>query len=63
MLTFGDSFGAKNVTFALSLSPKVLEALEELRGASEERVAEAARSASPPSANTVSAHVVEVDQR
>ena len=48
------------MTFALSLSPKVLESLEELRGASEERIAEVARSASPPSANTVAVHIVEV---
>jgi saccharopine dehydrogenase-like NADP-dependent oxidoreductase len=48
------------VTFALSLSPNVLESLKELRGASEERIAEAARSASPPSAKTVSVHIVEV---
>jgi lysine 6-dehydrogenase len=60
VLTFGPSFGTPNVTFALSLSPKVLESLEELRGASEERIADVARSASPPSANTVSVHVVEV---
>lgn len=59
VLTFGDSFGAKHVTFALSLSPQVLELLQELAEASEERVAEAARAASPPSPNTVSAHVVE----
>ena len=60
VLTFGDSFGAPNVTFALSLSPAVLESLQELVGASEERIAQAARSASPPSANTVSIHVVEL---
>jgi lysine 6-dehydrogenase len=60
VLTFGDSFGAPNVTFALSLSPKVLESLKELEGASEERIAQVARSASPPSANTLSVHIVEV---
>ena len=60
VLTFGDSFLAPNVTFALSLSPKVLESLKELSGASEERIAEVARSASPPSANTLSIHIVEV---
>jgi lysine 6-dehydrogenase len=60
VLTFGDSFGTPNVTFALSLSPKVLESLKELRGASEERIAEVARSASPPSANTLAVHMVEV---
>ena len=60
VLTFGESFDCPNVTFALSLSPKVLESLEQLRGASEERIAEVARSASPPSAKTTSIHVVEV---
>jgi lysine 6-dehydrogenase len=60
VLTFGDSFDCPNVTFALSLSPKVLESLEKLRGASEERIAQVARSASPPSARTVSVHIVEV---
>jgi saccharopine dehydrogenase (NAD+, L-lysine-forming) len=60
VLTFGSSFDCPNVTFALSLSPKVLESLKELRGASEERIAEVARSASPPSANTVSVHIVEL---
>jgi saccharopine dehydrogenase-like NADP-dependent oxidoreductase len=60
VLTFGDSFGCPNVTFALSLSPKVLESLETLRGASEERIADVARSASPPSAKTVSVHIAEV---
>jgi saccharopine dehydrogenase-like NADP-dependent oxidoreductase len=60
VLTFGDSFGAPNVTFALSLPPAVLESLKELSGASEERIAEVARSASPPSANTTSIHIVEI---
>jgi saccharopine dehydrogenase-like NADP-dependent oxidoreductase len=60
VLTFGDSFGARNVTFALSLPPKVLESLKDLAGASEERIAEAARSASPPSATTVSVHLCDV---
>jgi lysine 6-dehydrogenase len=60
VLTFGDSFDCPNVTFALSLSPRVLGSLKELAGASEERIAEVARSASPPSASTVSVHVVQV---
>ena len=59
VLTFGDSFGAPNVTFALSLSPAVLAALQELAGAGEERIAEVARSALPPSPRTTSVHVVE----
>jgi saccharopine dehydrogenase (NAD+, L-lysine-forming) len=60
VLTFGDSFDARNVTFALSLSPSVLDALRELAGADERRVAEVARSASPPSPQTASVHVVEL---
>jgi saccharopine dehydrogenase-like NADP-dependent oxidoreductase len=60
VLTLGESFNAPNVTFALSLSPSVLESLKSLLGASEERIAEVARSASPPSANTVSVHMVQV---
>jgi saccharopine dehydrogenase (NAD+, L-lysine-forming) len=59
VLTFGDSFGARNVTFALSLTPQVLRHLTELVGASEERIAAAARSASPPSGHTVAVHAVE----
>jgi saccharopine dehydrogenase (NAD+, L-lysine-forming) len=59
VLTFGDSFDVPNVTFALSLSPQVLESLKDLEGASEGRIAEVARSASPPSASTVSVHIVE----
>jgi lysine 6-dehydrogenase len=60
VLTFGESFDAPNVTFALSLPPAVLESLKDLEGASEERIAEVARSASPPSANSLSIHIVEV---
>jgi saccharopine dehydrogenase (NAD+, L-lysine-forming) len=60
VLTFGESFGAPNVTFALSLRPEVLSELRELAGASEEQVAEAARSASPPSPRTQAVHLVEV---
>src|SRR5215204_2150315 len=60
VLTLGSSFDAPNVTFALSLAPAVLEGLRGLEGASEGRIAEVARSASPPSANTVGVHVVEV---
>jgi hypothetical protein len=59
VLTFGESFGASEVTFALSLSPEVLSLVQELAEADEERVADAVRSSVPPSPNTVSAHVVE----
>jgi lysine 6-dehydrogenase len=60
VLTFGESFRVPNVTFALSLSPQVLESLKTLVGASEERIAEVVRSASHPSARTISVHLVEV---
>ena len=60
VLTFGSSFGAGNVSFALSLSEGVLDSLRGLEGASEETIAETARSASPPSSNTVAVHLVEV---
>jgi saccharopine dehydrogenase (NAD+, L-lysine-forming) len=60
VLTFGDSFDAANVTFALSLSPAVLDALRELADGDERSVADAARDASPPSPRTVSVHVVEL---
>jgi saccharopine dehydrogenase (NAD+, L-lysine-forming) len=60
ILTFSESFNCPSVTFALSLSPTVLDALRELAGASEDEVAEAARTASPPSPRTQSVHLVEV---
>ena len=60
VLTFGESFDAGNVTFALSLSPAVLETLRELADADERHVAEVAREASPPSPQTVSVHIVEL---
>ena len=59
MRTFGDSFGSHNGSFRLSLPPRVLEALRELVGASEERIEEVARSASSPSPQTVSVHMIE----
>jgi saccharopine dehydrogenase (NAD+, L-lysine-forming) len=57
--TFGDSFGCEDATFRLSLTPRVLGQVRELVGASEERIAQVARSASPPSPQTVSVHLVE----
>ncbi len=54
--TFGESFGCREAAFRLSLAPAVLEHVRDLVGASEERIAEVARSASPPSANTLSIH-------
>ncbi len=57
--TFGPSFGVQRASFRLSLAPELLEALEQLVGASEEEVAAVAMSAAPPSPRAISAHVVE----
>jgi lysine 6-dehydrogenase len=59
MLTFGDSFGCRDASFRLSLAPELLTRLRELAGASPAEVARAAAEASPPSADTVSVHLVE----
>lgn len=60
VLTFPPSFGAAEVTFALSLPPRVLDALRSLAGAGEDEVAAAAAEAAtrPPSPSTVSVHLV-----
>jgi saccharopine dehydrogenase (NAD+, L-lysine-forming) len=57
--TFGDSFGCRECSFRLSLSPELLARLRELQGSDDEVVAAAAARTLPPSARTVSAHVVE----
>jgi saccharopine dehydrogenase (NAD+, L-lysine-forming) len=57
--TFPDSFGCRESSFRLSLAPSLLERLRELRVASEDEIERAARSVRPPSANTVSVHLVE----
>ena len=57
--TFGESFGCREASFRLSLSGELLEALRGLLDASETEVRRAAESASPPSARTVSVHLVE----
>jgi saccharopine dehydrogenase (NAD+, L-lysine-forming) len=57
--TFPDSFGCEEASFRLSLDPVLLGRLSELRSASEHELERMARSARPPSAHTVSAHVVE----
>jgi saccharopine dehydrogenase-like NADP-dependent oxidoreductase len=59
MRTFGDSFGANEGSFRLSLSEPLLEKLRGLAGASPEEQREAAAETVPPSPNTISAHVVE----
>jgi saccharopine dehydrogenase (NAD+, L-lysine-forming) len=58
--TFPESFGCQESSFRLSLAPALLERLRELREASEQEIEEAARSALPPSPNTVAVHMVEV---
>lgn len=58
LATFGESFGCRQASFRLSLTPAVLERLKELAQAPPEEVAEAAREAASPSNETVSVHLV-----
>ena len=57
--TFGPSFGCREASFRLSLAKPLLDRLRHLAAAPEEEVRAAVREASPPSANTVSVHLVE----
>ena len=57
--TFGDSFGCREASFGLSLSPNLLAALRELTGASDAEIRRKAAEAVPPSSRTVSVHLVE----
>ena len=57
--TFGESFGCDEASFRLALAPEVLERVRALADASEEEVDRAAREALPPSARTVSVHLIE----
>ena len=59
MRTFPDSFGCREASFRLSLAPPLLARLRELAAASDAERAAAAARALPPSASTVSSHVVE----
>jgi saccharopine dehydrogenase-like NADP-dependent oxidoreductase len=59
MRTFPASFGCREASFRLSLAPALLERLRELAAAADEARAEAAARADPPSAQTVSSHVIE----
>jgi lysine 6-dehydrogenase len=61
VLTFPDSFGCAESSFRLSLSPALLERLRELASASDEEIDRAAHEALPPSARTVSVHMVVAD--
>jgi lysine 6-dehydrogenase len=57
--TFGESFGCAEASFRLGLSPALLGELRDLAGASEPEVRRRAAEAVPPSAHTVSVHLVE----
>ena len=59
--TFPHSFGCSESSFRLSLAPTLLARLRELAGGSEAEIEQAARAALPPSARTVSVHVVEAE--
>lgn len=58
LVTFGDSFGATEVSFRLSLAPALLERLKALTTAAPDELAAAARDAASPSAHTVSVHLI-----
>ncbi len=57
--TFGESFGCRQCSFRLSLSPPLLERLRELAGAGPEEVREAGREAGRQSSQTVSVHIID----
>jgi saccharopine dehydrogenase (NAD+, L-lysine-forming) len=59
LLTFGDSFGCRDASFRLSLSPDLVSTLRELTDAPEAEIGRVAAQAMPPSGNTVSVHLVE----
>jgi saccharopine dehydrogenase (NAD+, L-lysine-forming) len=61
--TFSDSFGCREASFRLSLAPAVLERVRKLASGPPEQLAAAAAQASPPSAATVSVHVVDAFSR
>ena len=60
LATFGQSFGARNVSFRLSLAQPLLERLRILVGADAEEVARASGEAAPQSDQTISVHLVVV---
>jgi len=59
VLTFPPSFGAREVSFNLSLAEALIAKLRTLTDAGPAEIDAAAKETSPPSANTVSAHVIE----
>jgi lysine 6-dehydrogenase len=62
MRTFGESFGAREGSFRLSLSPATLERLRGLIGASDEEIDAAQHEAVPQSPKTVSVHLIEASR-
>jgi lysine 6-dehydrogenase len=60
LATFGESFGCKQASFRLSLTPALLERLKGLAEAPPGEVAKAAREAAAPSNETISIHLVKV---
>jgi saccharopine dehydrogenase (NAD+, L-lysine-forming) len=58
LATFAESFGCREASFRLSLSPPLLAGLRPLVGASSEEVSAATRASVAPSAQTVSVHLV-----
>jgi saccharopine dehydrogenase (NAD+, L-lysine-forming) len=58
LATFGESFGCREASFRLSLTPVVLERLRSLAGSGPKEIAAAAREAATPSDQTVSVHLV-----
>ena len=59
LLTFGDSFGCREASFTLSLSPDLLSTLRELTEAPDAEIRRIAAEAVPPSGQTVSVHLVQ----
>jgi lysine 6-dehydrogenase len=57
--TFGESFGCREASFRLSLSPNVFSELRRLAQAPDAEIRRAAARAVPSSAHTVSVHMVE----
>jgi lysine 6-dehydrogenase len=58
LATFAESFGCREASFRLSLAPALLSRLRELAAAPAEEAERATREATPPSAETVSVHMI-----
>ena len=60
--TFGESFGCREASFRLALKPELLATLRELTTASDVEIQRRTADAQPPSAKTVSVHVVDASR-